>query len=98
MNEENLKVNIAGREYPLKVKADETALIKKAEEAINDCVVLYEKSFSIKDKQDLLAMCLLNFASQLQKKEASDTTQKTFEKQLEETEQYLTKYLNTLVL
>lgn len=98
MTEEVVQVNIAGREYPLKIKANEITLIKKAEQSINECVKLYEKNFSVKDKQDLLAMCLVNFVTKLHESEDNSTQSQQFEKQLEDTEQYLTRYLNTLVL
>ncbi len=98
MSTETMTVSIAGREYPLKMKPDEIALIKKAEAAISECINVYEKNFAVKDKQDILAMCLLNFATQLQQNATGNENKIKFEQQLEETELYLTKYLNTLVL
>jgi len=59
-----IKVTIAGRVYPLKVKnANEEEGMRKAATKINDLVSNYEKNYAVSDKQDVLAMCALQFAS-----------------------------------
>lgn len=60
----SIKVNIANRVYPMKVKLSEEEAIRKAVNLINDRVKEYEQSYAVKDKQDLLAMCALQFATQ----------------------------------
>jgi cell division protein ZapA len=64
-----LKINvvIAGRTYPLNVhntKQEEGT--RKAAKAINELISTYEESYAIGDKQDVLAMCALQFASKLE--------------------------------
>lgn len=63
MSELSITVSIAGRTYPLTVKGDEHALILKAAGMINDKVKEYEETYSVRDKQDLLAMCALQLAT-----------------------------------
>ncbi len=59
----SIKVSIAGRIYPVTIERTEEENVRKAVKAINEKVSDYEKNFGIKDRQDLLAMASLNFAS-----------------------------------
>ncbi|MFT5761746.1 MAG: cell division protein ZapA (FtsZ GTPase activity inhibitor) [Polaribacter sp.] len=75
-----LKINvvIAGRTYPLSVKnTQEEEGMRKAAANINHLISLYEQNYAVNDKQDVLAMCALRFASQVEissidKKDNSD--------------------------
>ncbi|WP_372800910.1 cell division protein ZapA [Lutibacter sp.] len=59
-----IKVTIAGRVYPLKVKnAHEEEGMRKAAIKINNLVAKFEKNYAVSDKQDVLAMSALQFAS-----------------------------------
>ena len=59
-----IKITIAGRSYPIKVKSvNEEEGMRKAANQINDLVTKFEKNYSVSDKQDVLAMCALQFAS-----------------------------------
>ena len=59
-----IKVTVAGRVYPLNVKnANEEEGMRKAANKINDLVSRYEQNYAVSDKQDVLAMCALQFAS-----------------------------------
>lgn len=59
-----IKVTIAGRVYPIKVtNENEEEGMRKAAKKINDLVAKFEKNYSVSDKQDVLAMCALQFAS-----------------------------------
>ena len=60
----SIKVSIAGRIYPVTIERTEEENVRKAVKNINDKVSDYEKNFDIKDRQDLLAMSSLFFASQ----------------------------------
>lgn len=61
----SIKVTIADRVYPLKIDASEEAFIRRAAKLINDKTKFYNENFSVKDKQDTLAMTALEFASDL---------------------------------
>ncbi len=64
MKDLSIKVNIAGRVYPLTVKQEEEENIRLAAKEINEMIKEYEQNYAVKDKQDLLAMCALQFATQ----------------------------------
>jgi len=64
-----LKINIviAGRTYPLSVSnTKEEEGMRKAAANINQLISKYEQSYAVSDKQDVLAMCALQFASKLE--------------------------------
>lgn len=64
-----IKINvvIAGRTYPLSVKnTQEEEGMRKAAVNINQLISLYEQNYAVNDKQDVLAMCALRFASELE--------------------------------
>jgi cell division protein ZapA len=65
LDELSIKVNIADRFYPLSVTAEQEEEVRKAARLINDKLKLYEKQFSVKDKQDILSMCALELATEL---------------------------------
>ncbi|CAM1346758.1 cell division protein ZapA [Tenacibaculum insulae] len=61
-----IKVNvvIAGRTYPLSVNnTDEEQGMRTAAKNINDLIAKFEQNYAVADKQDVLAMCALQFAS-----------------------------------
>ncbi|GAB7256625.1 cell division protein ZapA [uncultured Polaribacter sp.] len=66
---DKLKINIviAGRTYPLSVNnTKEEEGMRKAATAINKLISMYEQNYAVSDKQDVLAMCALQFASKLE--------------------------------
>ena len=63
MSELSIKINIAGRVYPLSVRMEEEEGIRRTARMINDRVRDYEQDYAVKDKQDLLAMCALEFGT-----------------------------------
>ena len=66
---EKLKINlvIGGRSYPLSVNSNiEEEGMRKAAANINQLISKYEKNYAVSDKQDVLAMCALQFASKLE--------------------------------
>jgi cell division protein ZapA len=66
MAEVSLKVLIAGRTYPLTVKKEDEQAVLDAARMINEKVKEFEISYSVRDKQDLLAMSALNLLATLQ--------------------------------
>ena len=65
MNSEKLsiKLHIANRIYPLKIDRSSEEYIRNAVKKIEKRLKFYEDNYAIKDKQDLLAMCLIEYAS-----------------------------------
>lgn len=77
---EKLKINIviAGRTYPLSVHdTQEEEGMRKAAAAINQLIAKYEQSYAVSDKQDVLAMCALQFASKLEISKLSSQSENT---------------------
>lgn len=60
----SLKVSIANRTYPLRITHDEQEKVMQAAENINKRIKDFEDNYAVKDKQDLLAMSALQFASE----------------------------------
>ena len=59
-----IKVTIGDRVYPLTIKSEgEEEGIRKAVKKINDLIKKFEENYEVRDKQDVLAMCALQFAS-----------------------------------
>ena len=59
-----IKVTIAGRVYPIRIKNEnEEEGMRKAANKINELVTKFEENYEVSDKQDVLAMCALQFAS-----------------------------------
>jgi cell division protein ZapA (FtsZ GTPase activity inhibitor) len=63
MGEISIKINIADRVYPLKINTDEEEIIRRAAKMINDRIKEFQENYAVKDKQDLLAMCVLHYAT-----------------------------------
>jgi len=59
----SLKVNVAGRTYPLTVNEGEEQRVLKAAEEINKAIKMLQDSYAVKDMQDLLAMSSLQLAT-----------------------------------
>ena len=65
MSEVTLQISIAGKNYPLSVKASEEATIRKAELQVEEAVSMFQKNYSVKDRGDLLAMAALQIVTKL---------------------------------
>jgi len=61
----SIKVQIAERFYPLKIKSQDEEKIRKAAKLINDKVLQYKQRYSDKDAQDFMAMAALQFVINL---------------------------------
>jgi cell division protein ZapA len=56
MEELSIKIKIADREYPMKVKRTDEERVRTAGKLINEKLRSYREQFGIDDKQDLIAM------------------------------------------
>lgn len=63
MGKLSIKVVLAGRTYPLTVNESEKDKINAAVERINSNIERLQKSYAVKDMQDLLAMTALQMAT-----------------------------------
>ncbi|MBA4058315.1 MAG: cell division protein ZapA, partial [Marivirga sp.] len=73
MEDLSIKIKIADREYPMKVKLADEERVRIAGKLINEKIKSYREQFGIDDKQDLLAM--VAFDCLIDKMTAEDTYQ-----------------------
>jgi len=64
-----LKINVAvaGRNYPMNIDRKDEESIRNAVSTIDKMVKSFESKYAVRDKQDVLAMCCVQFASKLEK-------------------------------
>jgi len=68
-----IKLSIADRVYPLNISLDQEEALRKAAKHIEAMIKEFEKSYFVRDKQDVLAMCVLQYASQIEQKSIDKT-------------------------
>ncbi len=61
-----IKVNVAGRLYPLTIAPVEEEAVRRAGKNLNDMIKQFEKNYDTRDKQDALSMCALMLSSQIE--------------------------------
>jgi cell division protein ZapA len=64
-----IKLSIADRVYPLTINPSQEEGLRLATKKIEQMIKRFEKSYAVRDKQDVLAMCALQFAAQVEQKE-----------------------------
>ena len=67
-NQLKIKISIANRVYPLTISPSQEEGLRKAAKNIEAMITQLEQSYSVRDKQDVLAMCALQFAAQAEQK------------------------------
>ena len=73
-----IKISIADRIYPLTINPSQEEGLRLASKKIEEMIKRFEQSYAVRDKQDVLAMCALQFAAQVEQKvidKSSDTQQ-----------------------
>ena len=61
-----IKLNIGDRLYPLTIERSQEIFFRDAVKKIESSLKKLEKNYSVRDKQDLLAMTCIQFAAKLQ--------------------------------
>lgn len=69
-----IKLSIADRVYPLTIDPSQEEGLRKATKDIEAMVKQFEQSYAVRDKQDVLAMCALQFASQVTQKNINNNS------------------------
>ena len=94
-----IKLSIANRIYPLTITPDQEEGLRLAAQKIDSTIKQFEKSYSVQDKQDVLAMCALQFATQNEQKTIDNTSlNEDLESRLIEVDKLLDSHLNNNVL
>ena len=64
-----IKISVADRVYPLTVEPAQEEGLRSASKKIDAMIRQFEENYAVRDKQDVLAMCALQFASQVEQKQ-----------------------------
>lgn len=64
-----IKISVADRVYPLTVEPTQEEGLRSASKKIDAMIKQFEENYAVRDKQDVLAMCALQFASQVEQKQ-----------------------------
>ena len=68
-----IKISIADRVYPLTVELFQEEGLRSASKKIDTMIKQFEENYAVRDKQDVLAMCALQFASQVEQKQIDNS-------------------------
>ena len=90
-----IKLSIADRVYPLTINPSQEEGLRLASKKIEEMIKRFEKNYAVRDKQDVLAMCALQFAAQVEQKQIDKTNDKQeMEEKLEALNQLLHEHLS----
>ncbi|MDC7996183.1 cell division protein ZapA [Altibacter sp. HG106] len=90
-----IKISIADRVYPLTIQPEQEEGLRKAAKKIDAMIQRFEKSYAVRDKQDVLAMSALQFAAQVEQKGIdNENEQEQIKSQLEALNQVLQEHLS----
>jgi cell division protein ZapA len=90
-----IKISIADRVYPLTVDPSQEEGLRSASKKIDAMMKQFEQNYAVRDKQDVLAMCALQFASLVEQKQIDKSTIEDSTKvRLEKLNELLAEYLD----
>ena len=61
-----IKVTIADRVYPMSISPNQELALRSSATKINSTIKKLEQNYAVRDKQDVLAMCALQYAAKLE--------------------------------
>jgi len=67
MDKLNIKISLANRLYPMNILGSEEKIIRLSSFKIEKMLKVLKEKYSVKDDQDLLAMCALQLCVKLEK-------------------------------
>ena len=73
-NQLKIKLSVADRVYPLTINPDKEEGLRKAAKKIEEMIKRFEQNYAVRDKQDVLAMCALQFAAQVEQQSIDKDT------------------------
>ncbi len=95
MEKLKIKLSIADRVYPLTVDMSQEEGLRSASKKIEVMIKQFEENYAVRDKQDVLAMCALQFASQVEQKQIdTDTNSEETLLRLKKIKDLLVQYLD----
>ena len=73
MEKLNIKISLANRLYPMSINVNEEETIRLSASHINKMLKNLKERYSVKDDQDLLAMCALQLSVKLERMNSQKT-------------------------
>ena len=61
-----IKLSIADRVYPMTIHPSQEEALRKSTKKIEEMIKQFEHNYAVRDKQDVLAMCALQFAAKVE--------------------------------
>tara|TARA_X000001036_G_C20494138_1_gene731055 strand:+ start:504 stop:800 length:297 start_codon:yes stop_codon:yes gene_type:complete len=71
-----IKVTIADRVYPMSISANQESALRSSATKINSTIKKLEQNYAVRDKQDVLAMCALQYAAKLEQNNENNSSLK----------------------
>lgn len=59
MENKSVNIKVGGRFYPLSIPSEEEEILRDLEKKVEGMIKKFEANYAIKDKQDALALCIL---------------------------------------
>ena len=95
-NKLKIKLSVADRVYPLTINPEQEEGLRKAAKKIDAMIKQFEQSYAVRDKQDVLAMCALQFAAQVEQKSLDkESNQTALEEKLKALDELLKAQLSS---
>ena len=69
-----IKLTVADRVNPLTISGDQEASLRISAKKIEEMTKQLEQNYAVRDKQDVLAMCALQYAAKLENQLENNTT------------------------
>ena len=76
-----IKVTIADRVYPMSISANQESALRSSATKINSTIKKLEQNYAVRDKQDVLAMCALQYAAKLEQNNENNSSLKDNDKE-----------------
>ena len=93
---QKINLTIATRVYPLTVPVEQAEGFRLASKKIDIMIKHFEENYAVKDKQDVLAMCALQLATQTEQETISEAkTNEEINKKLEMINQSIKEIINS---
>lgn len=73
MEKLNIKISLANRLYPMNINSSEEKIIRLSASKIDKILKSLKEKYSVKDDQDLLAMCALQLCVKLEKQSEDES-------------------------
>ncbi len=90
-----IKLNVADRVYPLTISPDQEASLRASAKKIEMMTKQLENNYAVRDKQDVLAMCALQYAAQLENQLENKNMESEPSKKLNELIEIIELHLST---